>query len=86
MRKLALVGFVALGTGLFAGETPTLASAWCYGGPEYIHASPAQRFAYSPWGYRSCAQPYYGATSGWRGWGDRRWGSGGKRWGWGRRW
>ena len=88
MRKLILVGALATATAVLAAAGPHAASASCYGGYRdgdgYACASPAARFAFAPWGYRSAYHPYY-AGWGWRGWGHRNWGWGGRRWGW-RRW
>lgn len=82
MRKLVLVGALATATAVLVAATPQAALAWCYGG--YAYASPAYRFAYSPWGYR-CAYSSYYAGWGWRGWGQRSRGWGGRHWGQ-RRW
>jgi hypothetical protein len=88
MRNLVLVGALVAATAVLSAAIPRAASAWGYGGyvygSGYAYASPAERFAYSPWGYRSAYAPY-DAGWGWRGYGCRSWGSSGRRWG-GRRW
>ncbi len=74
MPKFVPVGLVVVAVCLSVGM-PGPAFAWCDGA--YWAASPAERFAYSPWGYR-CPYPGWG----WRGWGYRNWGwaRGGKHW------
>ena len=89
MRKLVLVAALVGATAVLSAAIPRAASAWCNGGYGYgcgyAYASPAERFAYSPWGYRSGNSPFY-AGWGWRGYGYRSWGWSGRRWGWRRRW
>jgi hypothetical protein len=74
-------GALATSTAVLAATIPQAALAGCYGGYGYgyAYASPAYRFAYSPWGYRSAYYPHY-AGWGWRGWGHRHSGWGWRRW------
>jgi hypothetical protein len=83
MRNLILFGTLVAATAVLSSAVPRAASACCYGGygEGYAYASPAARFAYAPWGYRSAYYPYYAAW-GWRAEGYRSWGWGGRRWGW----
>ena len=67
MRKLFLVSAIFAGTALLSAAIPRPVLAWCYGSYAYACASPAERFAYSPWGYRSAYYPYY-AGRGYRSW------------------
>ena len=73
MPKFVLVGLVVVAVWFCVGMSGP-AFAWCEGA--YWAASPAERFAYSPWGYR-CPYPGWG----WRGWGYRNggWARAGKR-------
>jgi len=73
MPKLVVLGLAVACTALFTGGTPNPAFAWCRGGYLYDYdcASPAYRFALSPWGYRSAYQSVDAATWAWRGWGYR---------------
>ena len=57
MRKLVLVSAIVAGTASLSGVMPRPVLAWCYGSYAYACASPAERFAYSPWGYRSALLP-----------------------------
>lgn len=72
MRKLVLLGSVAACAGFVTAGTPNPAFAWCRGGYLYDYdcASPAYRFALSPWGYRSAYQSVDAARA-WGGWGYR---------------
>jgi len=83
MRKLLLLSVLVTATAVLCAAIPRAASAWCCGGygSGYAYATPAERFAYSPWGYRSAYSGYF-AGWGWRnggyrngGWGHRRWAS-----------
>jgi len=72
MRKLVLLGLVAACAGCITAGIPNPAFAWCRGGYLYDYdcASPAYRFALSPWGYRSAYQSVDVARA-WPGWGYR---------------
>ena len=86
MRKVVLVGSLALAAMLFAGGTSTSSSAchlgYGYTTSSYGYAAPRYGYSYYPGAYR---RAYYGGTWGWRGRGYRAWGWSGRRWG-GRRW
>ena len=73
MRKLLLLGMGVATAALFTVGGPNPALAWCQGGYlyDYACASPAYRFALSPWGYRTAYQSADSAGWAWRGWGYR---------------
>jgi hypothetical protein len=71
MRKLVWLGMGVATAALFTVGRPNPAVAWCHGGYLYDYecASPAYRFALSPWGYRTAYQGVDSAGWAWRGWG-----------------
>jgi hypothetical protein len=86
MRRLAFLGMGVALAALFMVGSVNPALAWCHGGYlyDYACASPAYRFALSPWGYRTAYQGVDSAGWAWRGWdyrarhsghslGERRW-------------
>jgi len=87
MRKLVVLGLAVVATALFTGGSSNPALAWCQGGYlyDYACASPAYRFALSPWGYRGAYRGEDAAAWAWRGWGDRGRALGERRLRWRRR-
>jgi hypothetical protein len=67
MRKLVLVSVIVAGTASLSAAISPPVLARCSGSYGYACATPAERFAYSPWGYRSAYYPYY-AGRGYRSW------------------
>lgn len=81
MRKLVVLGLGVACAVLLMAASPHSALAWCHGGYlyDYACASPAYRFALSPWGYRSAYRGDEAAAWSRRpwaarapGWSDRR--------------
>jgi hypothetical protein len=86
MRKLVLLGLGVACAALSTAATSQSAFAWCQGGYlyDYACASPAYRFALSPWGYRTAYRGNDAAWA-WRPWSERRAGWSDRRVHWRRR-